>query len=80
MPTAYGLGTSNNLYMSSNDARYKYYRHEISKLTRISKKLYYHEFFDNSLNNLKKTWEGIKKKENLHDNKKPKATSYQHKY
>ena len=46
--------------MSGNDARYKYYRNEISKLTRISKKLYYHEFFNNNLNNLKKTREGIK--------------------
>ena len=45
--------------MSGNHARYKYYRNEISKLTRISKKLYYHEFFNNNLNNLKKTWEGI---------------------
>ena len=35
----------NNLYMSGNHARYKYYRNEISKLTRISKKLYYHDFF-----------------------------------
>lgn len=49
----------NNLYMSGNHARYKYYRNEISKLTWISKKLYYHEFFNNNLNNLKKTWEGI---------------------
>ena len=49
----------NNLFMSGNHARYKYYRNEISKLTRISKKLYYHEFFNYNLNNLKKTWEGI---------------------
>ena len=45
--------------MSGNDGGYKYYRNEISKLTRISKNLYYHEFFNNNLNNLKKTWEGI---------------------
>ena len=45
--------------MSGNHARYKYYCNEICKLTRISKKLYYHEFFNNNLNNLKKTWEGI---------------------
>lgn len=45
--------------MSGNHARYKYYRNEICKLTRISKKLYYHELFNNNLNNLKKTWEGI---------------------
>ena len=48
-----------NLHMSGNDARYKYYRNEIIKLTRISKKLYYHEFFNNNLNNLKKSWGGI---------------------
>ena len=46
--------------MSGNYAQYKYYRNEISKLTRItSKKLYFHEFFNNNLNNLKKTWEGV---------------------
>ena len=45
--------------MSGNHARYKYYRNQICKLTRISKKVYYHEFFNNNLNNLKKTWEGI---------------------
>ena len=49
----------NNIYMSDNNARYKCYRNEISKLTRISKKLYYHEFFNDNLNNLKTTWQGI---------------------
>ena len=49
----------NNLYTSNNHARYKYYRNEICNLTGISKKLYYHQFFNNNLNNLKKTWEGI---------------------
>ena len=47
-------------------ARYKYYRNKISKVTRISKKLYYDEFFNNNLNNLKQTWEGINRL--LHDN------------
>ena len=46
--------------MSGDHARYKDYRNKISKLTRINKKkLYYHEFFNNKLNNLKKTWEGV---------------------
>ena len=34
----------NSLYMSGNHARYKYFRKEISELTRMSRKLHYHEF------------------------------------
>ena len=45
--------------MTVKYARYTYYRNEISKLTRISEKLYYHESFNNNLNNLKKTRKGI---------------------
>ena len=46
--------------MSGNHARYKDYHNKISKSTRINKKkLYYHEFFNNKLNNLKKTLEGV---------------------
>ena len=40
--------------MSGNHARYKYYRNEISKLTWISKKLYYHEFFNDKSEQLEK--------------------------
>ena len=47
------------VHMSGNCAQYKYYRNKISKLMQISKKLYYHEFFNNNLNNPKKTWGGI---------------------
>ena len=34
-------------------------RNTISKLTRISKKQYYSQFFSNNLKNMQKTWEGI---------------------
>ena len=36
--------------MSGNHFQYKYYWNKISKLMRISKKHYYHEFFNNNLN------------------------------
>lgn len=49
----------NRLYMSGDRAQYKNYRNTISKLTRISKKQYYSEFFSNNLKNTQKTWEGI---------------------
>ena len=39
----------NNLYMTVKYARYTYYRNKITKLTRISEKLYYHESFNNNL-------------------------------
>ena len=45
--------------MSGDDARYKYYRNLICKLTRISRKQYYHKYFNDNLFNMRKTWEGI---------------------
>ena len=47
------------LYMSGDHAQYKNYRNTISKLTRISKKQYYSQFFSNNLKKVEKTWEGI---------------------
>ena len=49
----------NRLYMSGDHAQYKNYRNTISKLTRISKKQYYSQFFSNNIKNMQKTWEGI---------------------
>ena len=40
-------------------AQYKHFRNTISKLTRISKKQYYSQFFTINLENIQKTWEGI---------------------
>ena len=58
-----GIRTSikikNRLYMSGDHAQYKHYRNTISKLTRISKKQYYSQFFTINLKNIQKTWEGI---------------------
>ena len=49
----------NKLYMSGDDARNKYYRNLIRKLTRISRKQYYHKYFNDNLFTMRKTWEGI---------------------
>ena len=58
-----GIRTSirikNRFYMSGDHAQYKSYRNTISKLTRINKKKYYSQFFNNNLKNMQKTWEGI---------------------
>ena len=39
--------------------RYKYYRNKILTLTRLSKKLYFDNYFQLNMNNIKKTWQGI---------------------
>ena len=39
---------------------YKYYRNKISVFTRLSKKAYYHKYFEDNISNMKKkTWERI---------------------
>ena len=38
---------------------YKLYKDKMSSLVRLSKKLHYHAYFEENLNNMKKTWEGI---------------------
>ena len=45
--------------MSGENAKYKYYRNKISTLTRISKRQFYLNYFNNNLSNMRKTWEGI---------------------
>jgi hypothetical protein len=49
----------NKLYHSADKNKYKLYRNKITILTRISKKSYFHEYFNNNLTNMRKTWEGI---------------------
>ena len=49
----------NQLFASGDFIKYKFYRNQISKLTRISKMNYYNEFFDVNMKNIKKTWIGI---------------------
>ena len=45
--------------MCGNSFKYKLYRNKVSDLIRISKKLYFHSFFNYSIKNIRKTWEGI---------------------
>ena len=39
--------------------KYKVYRNKLCSLIRLSKKKYYTKFFNDSLNSVKKTWQGI---------------------
>ena len=49
----------NKLLDGDNIKLFKIYRNKISTLTRLSKKIYFHNYFQNKTNNLKRTWEGI---------------------
>ena len=49
----------NALCISGDTEKCKLYRNKLLSLTRLSKKLYYHTYFEENLNNMKKTWEGI---------------------
>ena len=49
----------NRLLDGGNIKLFKIYRNKISTLTRLSKKIYFHNYFQNNTNNLKRTWEGI---------------------
>ena len=51
---------SKNLDLKSTyHIKYKRYRNSITNLLRVSKKLYYQNFFNTNSNDTKKTWEGI---------------------
>ena len=41
-------------------ACYKLYRNKVLMLTRISKKTYFHKYFEENLTKIKKTWDDIK--------------------
>ena len=49
----------NELYYSGDRAKYKLYRNKILTLSRLTKKLYYHNFFETNMSNIKNTWKGI---------------------
>ena len=49
----------NKLLDVGNIKLFKIYRNKISTLTRLSKKMYVHNYFQNNTNNLKRTWESI---------------------
>ena len=49
----------NKLLGRGNIKLFKIYRNKISTLTRLSKKIYFHNYFQNNTNNFNQTWEGI---------------------
>ena len=49
----------NELFFSCDKSKYKIYRNKILTLSRLSKKLYYHDYFMTNSNDIKRTWEGI---------------------
>ena len=49
----------NALFASGDMVKYKFYRNKITTLIRHSKKLYYHTYFTQYMNDMKKTWTGI---------------------
>ena len=53
------IQTKNKFLSEDNSATYKLYRNKILTLTRLSKKLYFHNYFQSNTNNLKRTWQGI---------------------
>ena len=46
-------------YYSGDMFKYKLYRNKILTLSRPSKKLYYHNYFETNISNSKNTWKGI---------------------
>ena len=65
------IKVKNKLLSMGNHNLYKCYRNKILTLTRVSKKIYFHNYFQENLNNIKKTWEGIN---NLINRKKHKKS------
>ena len=63
------IRVKNKLYHLGDTNKYKYYRNKITTLTRLSKQMYYQDFFNSNINNMKQTWKGINE---LINNKKRK--------
>ena len=58
---------------------YNLFRNRITREIKKAKKLYYNEYFKNNLNNMKKTWQGIKQIINLNNKTGPQITQLCHK-
>ena len=71
-----GIRTSikvkNQLFSSGDTDKYKYYRNELCHLIRISKKLYFNNYIDFNIQNMKRTWIGINTL--MNNNKKRSST------
>ena len=66
------IDVKNNLYKNYLKTRspylhskFKFYRNKLNHLLRISKRIYYNDFFNNNINNMKNTWKGIRQIINL---------------
>ena len=59
----YGLRTSikkkNQFLEQADHVNYKTYRNKIANLTKLSKKMYFHSYFQTNINNINKTGQGI---------------------
>ena len=49
----------NEFYYSGDMVKYKLCTNKILTLSRVSKKLYYHNYFETNRSNIKNTWKGI---------------------
>ena len=49
----------NSLFHSNFNAKFRLYRNKIITLIRLSKKQYFHNYFQSNISNMKKTWAGI---------------------
>ena len=49
----------NKLYASGDMIKYEVYRNKLCSLIRLSKQKCYTKFFNDNLNNMEKTWQGI---------------------
>ena len=59
----------NQLFLSGDYTKYKHYQNMLCKLTCLSKKEYYLNYFNENFTNVKKTWEGINSLLNRKKNK-----------
>lgn len=53
------IKTKNALFASGDTDKYNLYRNKITPLIRLSRNLYYHKYFTQHMNDMKKTWTGI---------------------
>ena len=58
---------------------YNLFRNRITREIKKAKRKYYKEYFDANLNNMKKTWQGIKQIINLNNGVGPHITQLQYK-
>ena len=64
------LRTKNATTKQQLHDHFKYYRNNVTKITKASKVLHYKKFFEDNKGNLRKTWEGIKEIINISKKKK----------